>query len=72
MLIAQFNEIGKTRRLGSNLIHQTRSVAQNFFARKPAREINLEEADNTLRNIINGGAAVYDELASFLAGIPRN
>ncbi|STY31295.1 Uncharacterised protein [Legionella wadsworthii] len=72
VLIAQFNEIGKTRRAGSNLIHHTRSFAQNFFAQKPAREINLEDADNTLRNIINGGAAVYDELADSLMGLSRN
>ncbi|KTD07749.1 hypothetical protein [Legionella jamestowniensis] len=51
-----FHEIGKNRRIGSNVLHR----AHTFFAAQGNRE--SAEIYNAFRNIINGGAAVYDEL----------
>ncbi|ASQ47479.1 hypothetical protein [Legionella clemsonensis] len=51
-----FHEIGKNRRVGSNALHRVHT----FFS----AQVNRDSAEvyNAYRNIINGGAAVYDEL----------
>lgn len=51
------HELGKSRRLGSNLLHQ----AHTFFSSQThARSLGL---NNAFRNLINGGAAVYDKVS---------
>jgi hypothetical protein len=57
-LLHQLYELGKRRRLGSNILHGIHT----FFS----SQTNLEslELDNALRNIINGGEAIYDELST--------
>ncbi len=57
LLMVNLHEIGRSRRPGSNAIVAVNSI----FADRANREVT--EADNAIRNIINGGAAIHDELA---------
>lgn len=60
LLLHHLHKLGKSRRPGSNALNSLRS----FFA----GQINgsAYEVENTFRNIINGGAALYDDLISFI------
>lgn len=52
----KFNEIGKARRPGSNLINR----ANNFLA--PYTGDSNTDWDNTVRNVVNGGDAVCTQI----------
>ena len=54
----QFNKIGESRRPGSNMVNRM----NNFFA--PYTGDPSTDLDNTVRNIVNGGDAVYQQLFS--------
>jgi hypothetical protein len=56
-LLYQLHELGKSRRPGSNRINTIRT----FFSSQTNSE--SLEVDNAVRNLINGGDAIYDELA---------
>ncbi|QRN02423.1 hypothetical protein GH742_00185 [Legionella sp. MW5194] len=58
VLLKALHDLGQSRRPGSNLLHAT----NRFFSNMTGRE-NAEELNNTFRNVINGGAAVYDEMS---------
>ncbi len=55
-LITHLHSIGKRRRPGANAI----TAANGFFTNRADQELN--EVDNALRNIINGGAALFDDI----------
>ncbi|MDX1836190.1 hypothetical protein DIZ81_02835 [Legionella taurinensis] len=57
VLLKVLHDLGQSRRPGSNLLN----AANRFFSNMTGSE-NHEELNNTFRNIINGGAAVYDEM----------
>lgn len=57
-LIYHLHEIGKSNRVGSNLIV---NMASFFASSRLANEIKEE---NAIRNVINGGAAIYDEVVA--------
>lgn len=61
-VLYQLHELGKSRRPGSNAINKIKT----FFSSQT--DTNSSEVNNAFRNIINGGAAVHDELTSF---VPR-
>ncbi|WP_133137308.1 hypothetical protein [Legionella rowbothamii] len=54
----QFNKIGESRRPGSNMVNRM----NNFFA--PYTGDPSTELDNAVRNIVNGGDSVYQQLFS--------
>ncbi|MGQ3887917.1 hypothetical protein ACQUW5_02650 [Legionella sp. CNM-1927-20] len=58
LLLYHLHELGKRRRPGSNTINKI-----NTFFSSQANSESLE-VDNALRNIVNGGDAVYNELSS--------
>ena len=58
LLLKLLNDLGKHRRPGSNAV----SKLNRFFASRD--ESDSLQIDNVLRNIINGGALVYDEFIS--------
>lgn len=55
-LITHLQSLGKRRRAGSNML----AAANSLFMDKADQELNAIE--NTFRNIINGGAAIYDDI----------
>lgn len=57
-LLHYFESLGKSRRPGLNAL----TSIQSFFSTSKNPESN--ELYNRYRNVINGGAAVYDELAA--------
>lgn len=57
-----FNKIGESRRPGSNMVNRM----NNFFA--PYTGDPSTDLDNTVRNIVNGGDSVYQQL--FAEGRP--
>ncbi|KTD45912.1 hypothetical protein Lrub_2709 [Legionella rubrilucens] len=57
VLLKVLHDLGQSRRPGSNLLN----AADRFFSNMTGR--NHEDLNNTFRNIINGGAAVYDEMS---------
>ena len=63
-ILYSLHSYGKERRAGSNLLNTGRT----FFAAHTNTQ--GREVENTFRNIINGGAAVTDELAAALAPAP--
>lgn len=60
LMISKLHELGKQRRPGSNAINQI----QGFFA-TPTQSARLDN-ENSLKNIINGGAHLYDLVAQSL------
>lgn len=58
ILLSSMHEIGRSRRPGSNALVAVNSI----FADRADRQ--AVEADNTMRNIINGGACLYDDMAA--------
>tara|TARA_R110000868_G_scaffold236416_3_gene490446 strand:+ start:544 stop:867 length:324 start_codon:yes stop_codon:yes gene_type:complete len=57
-LLSHLHGLGKRRRPGSNAL----SAVHSIFVDPTDREVI--ETDNTIRNIINGGAAMFDSLAN--------
>ncbi|WED44286.1 hypothetical protein [Legionella cardiaca] len=55
-VVYYLNELGKNRRFGSNILHKV----DTFFSSPD--EARAADFNNTIRNIINGGAALYDRL----------
>ena len=55
-VITHLHGIGKKRRPASNAI----AAANSFFMDRADRELN--DVENAFRNIINGGAAVHDDI----------
>jgi hypothetical protein len=72
LLISQLHEIGRKRRVGSNLINQGRTffsgsfLSSNISTQGTSSEINTGEIENAIKNVINGGGAIYDEVTSYL------
>jgi hypothetical protein len=61
LVIYKFNEIGERRRPGNNMLAR----GQTFFSTYlPNEYLQPNEVENSLRNVINGGAAVFDEITS--------
>lgn len=58
ILLASMHDVGRRRRPGSNAL----VVANSIFADRANRQV--AETDNAIRNVINGGAALYDDLAT--------
>lgn len=59
-LLRELHSLGKSRRPGSNLLSNT----NNFFSSHITG--NSSQTENAFRNVINGGAAVHDEVAAKL------
>jgi len=59
--VYQFHELGRSRRPGANAV----TSARRFFSAQTSSQIggDTQELENTYRNIINGGAALADEIA---------
>lgn len=57
VLLKAFHDLGQSRRPGSNLLN----AANRFFSNVAGS--NNNDLNNTFRNIINGGAAVYDQMS---------
>lgn len=57
VLLYSMHELGRRRRPGANL----RTRAGSFFA--SVIDAPSSDLENAFRNIINGGAAMYDEVA---------
>jgi len=55
----KFNELGKERRIGQNFVTKSRSF---FSSHLPEGAIETNEIENTFSNILNGGAAIADEV----------
>ncbi|KTD44358.1 hypothetical protein [Legionella parisiensis] len=72
LLISQLHDIGKKRRPGSNLLNQGRTYFSGMFFTKNSPNENIGEVDNTLRNIINGGGAIHDEVTSMFSNRGAN
>lgn len=68
-VIYKFHELGKSRRLGSNIANQTNRF---FSARLPEGAVQSTELENTFRNVINGGAAITDEIAVGVQQLANN
>ncbi|MCE0722543.1 MULTISPECIES: hypothetical protein [Legionella] len=64
LLISQLHEIGKKRRPGSNLLNQGRTYFSGMFFAQNSSNDHVGEVDNALRNIINGGGAIHDEITT--------
>ncbi len=56
-LLKSLHDLGQSRRPGSNLLH----AANRFFSNVTGSDNN--DLNNKFRNIINGGAAVYDQMS---------
>jgi hypothetical protein len=56
LILHHLHELGRRRRPGSNLLNGLNSI----FASRG--EADSREIDNMLRNIVNGGAAIHDEI----------
>jgi len=56
----ELHEIGKSRRPGSNTLNNM----NNFFAAQTGAPTS--NIDNAVRNIVNGGDVVFDELAALV------
>ena len=63
-VIYKLHELGKSRRSGSNMLN----TVNTFVSSKLPGDSNIQsaEVDNSVRNIINGGAAITDELVNGL------
>jgi hypothetical protein len=61
-LIYSLHGLGKSRRPGANAL----TKAQSLFSSQT--NTNSNEIENGVRNIINGGAALHDEVTAFVAG----
>ncbi|MGM9453475.1 hypothetical protein ACTAZI_09090 [Legionella bozemanae] len=67
LLISQLHDIGKKRRPGSNLLNQGRTYFSGMFFTQNSPNENIGEVNNTIRNIINGGGAIHDEVTSMFS-----
>lgn len=59
-LLYHFHELGKRRRPGSNTLNQINTF---FASQTNSQSLGV---DNALRNIVNGGDAIYNELSTAL------
>lgn len=62
-LIHALHELGKQRRPGSNTIN---SINTLFSSQTEAK---TREIDNAMRNIVNGGAAIHDEIVDTIVSM---
>lgn len=60
IMLQRFYELGKERRPGANLLN----TVNTFFA--PHTDDPSTELANLGRNVINGGAATFDEAATYV------
>lgn len=75
-LIYQLHELGKSRRPGANLVVQGTDVvsrlSQGLFGKKAEKAIQDDKLDNAVRNVCNGGAAMFDSICATLSPSHRN
>jgi len=60
-ILYYFHELGKSRRLGANVASKGLSLFSSYAPK--TMNIQTNEVENTFGNVINGGAAIADELA---------
>jgi len=67
LAINKLHEMGKSRRAGSNFFN----TVQTHVAARSDGKIPSMDLENSFRNVINGGAAVVDEIAIAAGRRPR-